>query len=223
MARNDIPQLKKTLIFTLENILFVLVPSSVLLILFSHPLIRILFERGEFNAYSTEITATAMLFYALGLPAYGGIKILVSGFHAMHDTKTPVMAAGVCLVINAVLNFALMYPFKIGGITLASSIAGTVDFFILFYLMDKKLGGMKGDLMTFFFKTLVASCVMGGLVWWSWQAMASLNDVVRLIVVGIEGYLVFWLVCWRLKVPQAVVIWQWLNGERRRHERDAGQ
>jgi peptidoglycan biosynthesis protein MviN/MurJ (putative lipid II flippase) len=106
---------------------------------------------------------------------------------------------------------------------LASSIAGTVDFFILFYLMDKKLGGMKGDLMTFFFKTLVASCVMGGLVWWSWQAMASLNDVVRLIVVGIEGYLVFWLVCWRLKVPQAVVIWQWLNGERRRHERDAGQ
>ena len=80
------------------------------MILLSNPIIRLLFERGEFNQYSTTITSSALLFYSIGLMSFGGIKILVTAFHAMQDTKTPVKVAAVCLAINAALNFILMAP-----------------------------------------------------------------------------------------------------------------
>jgi putative peptidoglycan lipid II flippase len=63
----------------------------------------------------------------------------VSAFYALHDTKTPVKIATVCLVINAVLNVTLMFPMKIGGIALASSIAGAVNCLLLWHGLNKKL------------------------------------------------------------------------------------
>ena len=141
--KKDTDSIRRVLVFSLENIFFVMCPTMVILVLLSDPIIRILFERGEFNTYSTSITSWALQFYAIGLFSFGGIKILVTAFHALQDTKTPVKVAALCLVINAALNFILMRPLQVGGIALASAIAGTIDFLILFFIIDKKLGGFK--------------------------------------------------------------------------------
>ncbi|MEW5894859.1 MAG: murein biosynthesis integral membrane protein MurJ, partial [Candidatus Omnitrophota bacterium] len=77
VAKKDIEQLRRTVVFSLENILFVMAPFSVIMMVLSEPIIRILFQRGEFDAYSTAITSSALLFYSIGLFAFGGIKILV--------------------------------------------------------------------------------------------------------------------------------------------------
>ena len=107
-TRKDIEQLKKTVMFSLENVFFVMFPTSVIIMLLATPMIRVLFERGEFGTYSTMITSVALFFYAIGLFSFGGIKILVAAFHALQDTKTPVKVAAGCLLINATLNFLLM-------------------------------------------------------------------------------------------------------------------
>ncbi|VAW16555.1 Proposed peptidoglycan lipid II flippase MurJ, partial [hydrothermal vent metagenome] len=86
--RKDTVAIKKMIVFSLENIFFVMCPITIMLFLLSEPIIRVLFERGSFGAYSTDITSFAVSFYALGLFSFGGIKILVSAFHAMQDTKT---------------------------------------------------------------------------------------------------------------------------------------
>lgn len=129
----------KTLKFSLRNIFVVMLPISVILFFFSEPIIRIIFQRGAFDAHSTAMASSALRFSALGLMGYGGVKILVSAFHALQDTKTPVKVAIVSLVVNAVLNVILMFPLKIAGIALSSAIASYISLILLWFLLQKKL------------------------------------------------------------------------------------
>jgi putative peptidoglycan lipid II flippase len=201
-AGQEIERLKKTLAFSLENIFLVMVPASIFMILLATPIIRVLFERGNFDQYSTMITASAVAFYALGLYSYGGVKILVTTFHSMQDTKTPVKVAAGCLVINAVLNMILMWPLKIGGIALASSIASSVNFFWLFALLERRVGPLTESLKAFFFKILCASLLMGAAIYLLWGCLLGVNEIVRLIVVTAFGFLFYGTLCYGFNIRQ---------------------
>ena len=139
---------KSTLLFSLRRLMLILIPSAVLMVIFSNFIIHIVFQRGAFDAYSTAVTSKVLLFSALGLPFFGATRILVSAFYALQDTKTPVKIATICLVVNAILNGILMFPLQVGGIALASSIAGAVNCFLLTKELDKKINwrtlGPKG-------------------------------------------------------------------------------
>lgn len=211
VQRNDVASLKRTLVFSLENIFFVMCPSTVILILFAEPIMRVFFERGEFGAYSTMITSSALGYYALGLFSFGGIKILVSAFYALHDTKTPAKVAAFCLTINVVLNFILMFPLKVGGIALASAIAGTADFLILFYFLNKRLGGVNSDLFRYFAKVFVAAILSGVIAFALWQYLGFVHEVGRLIAIGIVSIGVYQWICMLFHIEQAHKIWRWLR------------
>ena len=135
----DMFRFRSTLFFALRNLMLVLIPTAVGMVIFSHWIIHTVFQRGAFDTYSTTVTSQVMLYAALGLPFFGASRILVSAFYALQDTKTPVNAATVCLVINVVLNVLLMFPLKVGGIALASSIAGAVNCILLWNVLRKKL------------------------------------------------------------------------------------
>ena len=135
----DMVRFRSTLIFALRNLMLILIPTAIAMVIFSTWIIHIVFQRGAFDAYSAHITSQVMLYAALGLPFFGASRIMVSAFYALQDTKTPVKAATVCLVINIVLNAALMFPMKIGGIALASTIAGAVNCYLLWNGLNKKL------------------------------------------------------------------------------------
>jgi putative peptidoglycan lipid II flippase len=132
-------EFKSTLSFAVRKLMLILVPCSLVMIFGSHWIIKLIFQRGSFDSYSTDITAQTLMFFAIGLPFYGASRILVSGFYALQDTKTPVKAATVCLIINAVLNVILMFPLKIGGIALASSIASMANVWILWSNLKTRL------------------------------------------------------------------------------------
>jgi putative peptidoglycan lipid II flippase len=209
--KKDIPSIKKTLVFSLENIFFIMCPTTIILLLLSKPIIRALFERGEFDAYSTDITSSALAFYALGLFSFGGIKILVTAFHALQDTKTPVKIAAICLTINATLNFVLMGPLKVGGIALASAIAGTIDFLALLYIIEKKLGGLNSGLLKYFWKVTVAAGITGLVEYWAWNHIFLDNEVLKLFLLGGLGFVFYEFVCLGLGIKQAHKIWEWIK------------
>ncbi|OIO38345.1 MAG: murein biosynthesis integral membrane protein MurJ, partial [Candidatus Omnitrophica bacterium CG1_02_49_10] len=164
-ASGDMEKLKDTLSFSLRMILLIILPTSFGLSLLGRPIIKILFERGQFDAYSTSITQQALFFYAFGLVAYSGIKILVSCFYAMHDTMTPVVTAGIAVVVNITLNLILMWPLKIGGLALATSISATLNFLMLFYILRRRIGAMDEKRMVdSFLRVLAASAVMGAAI-----------------------------------------------------------
>lgn len=210
-SKKDIPGIRKTLIFFLENILYVMCPTTMMLLFLSEPIIRVLFQRGEFGVYSVDITTMALTFSSLGLFGFGGIKILVTAFHSLQDTKTPVKVAGICLLVNVALNFLLMGPLKIGGIALASSLAGTLDFLLLFYVMNRRLGGMDNGLFQYFLKVVFAAAVTGGLVHLGWKFIAIPSEEIKLVLVGGAGYLFYAIIGLILQVPQSRKIWSYIQ------------
>ncbi len=118
--------------------LFLSLPAATALILIAEPIIRVMFERGEFGAHETAATFIALRAFAMGLPAFILVKILSPGFYANQDTKTPFKIAIVCMIVNLVLNLALMGPFKHVGMALATSIAGWVNVIMMLYVLIRR-------------------------------------------------------------------------------------
>jgi len=162
VAGGDYRELKKTIAFSLRLILFVTIPAMVALIVLRVPIMSVLFQRGKFDTASTLLTAQALLYYTVGLWAFSCIRVIVSAFYALQDTKTPVKIAVAALFINVIISIALMFPMKHAGLALATSIASAVNVVILVVILKKKVGVfLEKTFWTSIFKTVLASGVMG--------------------------------------------------------------
>lgn len=137
-------EMKKTFTFSLRLVSFITIPAAVGLILLREPIIQVLFQHGQFAAESTSLTARALLFYALGLPAFAGVKLVVPLFYSAEDTKTPVVVAAWALATNILLNMVFLIVFfgllQNGSPALATSAAAYVNFFALLWIFRKRFG-----------------------------------------------------------------------------------
>lgn len=210
-AKNDMESLRSTIVFSLRNILFVLLPCSVVLMILAVPIIRVIFERGEFDPYSTAITSGALSFYAVGLWAYGGMKITVCAFHALQDTKTPVKIAALGLVLNIFLNALLMFPFKVNGIALASSLSAIVSFLSLLYLLHRKIGGLLDVIFDFLWRMAVPLLVLTVVVLRTNNIFIVDHVLFRLAVSLLLGMISFLGISWIFRIEPAVLLWRWLE------------
>jgi peptidoglycan biosynthesis protein MviN/MurJ (putative lipid II flippase) len=100
---------------------------------------------------------------------------------------------------------------KIGGIALASSLAGTVDFLILFYAMNKRLGGMADGMLRYFILVVCASALTGVLVYLGWRYISIPSEEIKLAVVGGFGFLFYGIVGFMLNINQARKIWSFIQ------------
>jgi len=156
--------LKNTLSWGLRIVFFVMLPTSVLFMVLAGPIVLTLLGGGKFDSYSAQLTSNALFFYSIGLAAYGGSKILQACFFALKDTLTPTKIAGLALLMNVMLNALLMFPLKIGGLALATSISGIVSFLFLFYLLSKRLNGFgEHEILKSFLRILAATLCMGAI------------------------------------------------------------
>lgn len=138
------------------------VPASVGAMILATPVVRLLFERGAFNDRSTMLTATALVFYSVGMVGFGLRDILGKVFYSLKDTKTPMINGMIAVVLNIVLNIALVKVMGHGGLALATSLSAIICIILLFISLKKKIGYYGQDkIRATFIKTLVASLVMG--------------------------------------------------------------
>lgn len=215
-ALEETPEnLKYTLSFALRATFFVMLPASVGFMVLSGPIVSALFEGGKFDSYSARLTAQALFFYSLGLCAYGGIKILSSCFFALKDTVTPTKVSFVSLIMNVAFNSLLMFPMKLNGLALATSISGIASFFILFSKLNKKLGGLEtGRIVASFRRILLAGIGMGMVCYFAGQWKVSLENhalekavnLLMLISVAVLSYLAL---CLLLRVEQLSELHNW--------------
>jgi len=169
-AARDYESLKKTLVFAVRIVAFITVPAALGLMILREPIIRVLFQHGQFVAESTRLTARALLYYAIGLPALATVKLVVPAFYSTGDTKTPVIVASISLVLNIVLNIVFLEFFfrrvQNGGPALATAIASFFDFFALFIIFRFRHGAM-GTIEVFrsFGKIAACASLMGVACW----------------------------------------------------------
>ncbi len=108
-------------------------PAMAGLITLRVPIVNLLLEHGQFDRLSTQGVAAAMLFYAVGLWAFAGVRLVSQAFYALQDTKTPVKIAVIALVTNIALSSVFITWTKLehGGLALANSLAATVNIGLL--------------------------------------------------------------------------------------------
>ena len=123
----------------LEFAMALTLPAAVALVVVAEPIISVLFERGAFTAADTEATASALIAFAVGLPAFVLVKVLQPAFFARENTKTPMWFAGVSVAVNIAGSLALFSSLQHVGIAIATSAAGWVNAGLLaFALLRRK-------------------------------------------------------------------------------------
>ncbi len=121
---------------SIEFSLLISLPSAIGLFILAEPIIYILFERGAFVAEDTFFTAKVLSYFALGLPAYIIIKVLVSCFFAREDTKTPLYISIVSVISNVVLSLLLIGSMREMGIAVATAISAWVNALLLYLFLS---------------------------------------------------------------------------------------
>ncbi len=161
-AAKDIDALRDTFAYALRFVFFITIPAMIGLIVLRVPIVQLLFNRGAFDATTTRLTADALLYYALGLWAFSGVRIVVSTFYALQDTKTPVKVAILSLLANIVLSIFLMGPMRHGGLALAPSLSSMLNLTILIWFLKKRLGRIGArNILKSVGTSIAASIVMG--------------------------------------------------------------
>jgi putative peptidoglycan lipid II flippase len=161
---------------SLRMILFLTIPASIGLMALGVPLIRVVFQHGQFDDASTVGVASAMVFYALGLAGHATVEIVDRVFYAQHDTRTPVIAAVLAVAVNLTASLLLMRTgLTFRGLALASSIAALVEAGVLLRFLTRRMPGLNvGGLATPFLRIMAASLVMGLPVAWLAAALDPL-------------------------------------------------
>lgn len=155
-AEDAWPALRTTLLASLRVVLFLTVPAALGLVLLGEPIVRVLFERGDFTAAATKATAAALAFYALALIAQAALEILTRGFYALRDTRTPVAVAVLAMAINIGASALLVESLAHRGLALAFAIAATCESLLLLWLLHGRLGNLA-------LRSLVATLGRAGL------------------------------------------------------------
>lgn len=170
-------------------------PAAVLLIVLAYPVVSVLFEHGRFGFKDAQMTAYAVIAYAIGLPCYVLVKALMPNFFARGDTVTPVKFSLVVFVTNLVFNLILMRFFGHIGIAAATTIAAFVSLFQYVYGLYKRgFWSFSKKLVWQICKIAFCSLLMGGAVYLLRMTIDSYDPdwlgskmIYKLFVLGVLG------------------------------------
>jgi putative peptidoglycan lipid II flippase len=116
-------------------ILFLTLPTAIVMVVLRRPIVNLLFQYGEFGSDARELTQAAFLFYSLGLAGHALVQILARAYYASRDTSTPVALTLVSIGLNVILSVTLAPQMGINGLALANSIATLAEAALLLAML----------------------------------------------------------------------------------------
>jgi len=163
-------ELLTTMNHSLRMLMFVMTPAAIGLFVLSRPIVQMLFEWGQFDAQSTDLTTIALQCYAPGLLVFSLSKVFVPAFYAHQDTRTPVKIGIGCVSINLALNifFVLTLPthLKHAGLAASTVIAEAFNGFVLAWFVHRRIGSPGWTAMIRgAARSLAAALLMGAVIW----------------------------------------------------------
>ena len=142
-ARREYDDLRATMANGMRQIVLLLVPAAAAILVLSVPMIRLVYQRGEFGAEDTDLVATALFWFAFSLPFNGLFLLLTRTFFSLQRPWVPTAISGVNLAITAVAALALYSPFGVGGIVAATVIATAVSVLAQTIVLRRQLGRLE--------------------------------------------------------------------------------
>jgi putative peptidoglycan lipid II flippase len=162
--RESVADFSSTLALGLRLVLVLIIPATIGLFVLANPVVALLFQRGEFAAHDTTMTALALRYYLLGLTFAAVDQPLVFAFYARKDTLTPALVGVLGVGIYLVVALAMIRPLGVVGLILANGAQLSSHAAIMLVLFWRRVGSLRGHgLGSTLLKTGLASLVMGGL------------------------------------------------------------
>lgn len=143
--RNNLENFKITFMNSFNQMLYLILPISILILVLRIPIVRLVFGAPKLDWPATVLTGRTLAFFAFSIFAQALIALIYRAFYALHDTKTPLLTGAFATLFMIGLGYIFIVPMKmdISSIAIAYSIAGILQLFILFYLLNKATNGFK--------------------------------------------------------------------------------
>lgn len=186
-SEEDTIKFRDTLADAMKLVFLLAIPSACGLIVLGEPIIGLIYQRGEFDAFDTDMTSWALAAYSIGLAGYAAIKVLSPAFYALNDAKTPMYISLASILIHVPASFGLMQllstvgvsperPNGYGhaGVALATSVVATVNFVALLVFMRRRIKRINGRaIIASVVKVLAASAAMSAVAYLSYHALTG--------------------------------------------------
>ncbi len=207
---------------SMRVLFFISAPLAVLMIILRQPLASVFFEYGLFDAESADRIASALAWFAIGVPAHVVVHVLARAFYAMQDTWTPVVWAVIAVMANIALMLVLVEPMGVEGLALALSISATLEVIGLLIALRRRLGTLDGRFLLASVARSSVAAVLAGITMFLALGFtsvalgdASFGRLLTLLVPAAAGGLVYLLVAIALRAPELATVRRLWRGARR--------
>ena len=209
-TRRAYDDLRATMANGMRQIVLLLLPATAAILVLSEPMIRLIYERGEFDASQTELVATALFWFAFSLPFNGLFLLLTRTFFSLQRPWVPTAISGLNLAITALAALALYEPFGVGGIVAATAIATAASVAAQAIVLRRELGGLElPRLLASTTRIAIASAALAGVAYGVWALLDDVlgvalgAQIVSLGVALLAGGAVYAAALFALRVPEA--------------------
>jgi len=163
-SEKDLIEFKKLFLATMHQILFFVLPASVMLIVLRVPIVRLIYGAAKFDWPATVYTGQTLSLFAISIFAQALVQLFARGFYALHDTKTPVLVGVVSVLFNTLLSilFISYFHLPVWSLAFSTSLASLINWFALLMFLHKKVGGFDIKALGVpFIKMVVSSMTTG--------------------------------------------------------------
>lgn len=221
---------------TMRQVGFFTVPAAILIFLIRDPLVRFLYQRGEFTAEAASLTAAALGIFCLGIYFSSALPLMFRLFFALRDTFLPTLSTIIAVAANLAMNIWFVFALRqelwddfvrrwfdlpagdiaVLGLPLAYGLANVLQFFVLWFFLFKKnrVLGVSGEIARSLGKTALAGIFMGIVVYWTIDiigGIAGQNNLMVLALAGTAAVIAYAAAATALKIPEAAMFWRALN------------
>ena len=223
-SERDPVGMRRALAIGMRQINLMLIPAAAFLMVLATPVIRLVYQHGVFNSYSTHLASTALIWFAASLP-FGGLNLLLTRtFFALQRPWIPTGLAALNMTINVIVSLGFYKPFGISGLILGT-LAGNVVMTVLQLRrlrtgFNGRLDGAQTLMVTA--RILAATALMAFVSWLTWRVLSDIlggsvpAQVVEVGGAAAAGGLLYMKTVLRMKIPEAFQVDEMLFGRFRR-------
>ncbi|HEY9670787.1 MAG TPA: murein biosynthesis integral membrane protein MurJ [Waterburya sp.] len=209
-APENWPELKQRIRQGLFLTAITMLPLGALMITLAVPIVQVVYQRGAFKNQASQLVASLLVVYGIGMFVYLARDVLVRVFYALGDGETPFRISIINIVLNGVLDYFLVKPLGAPGLILATVSVNVTSTVALLWLLNRKINGLPWREWTWPMLGLTGASVVAGLVSWgvSWgcnQVFHTSNlwvQLLQLSLAGLSGLGIFALLATRLNLPE---------------------
>lgn len=211
VAEEKKEELKKIIENTIIIVAIIVIPISMLMILFKEEIVSIVFQRGEFNENSVEVTSMVFCGYLVGM-YYIGIKQIINNvFYSIGNTKVIMYISLISIIINIILNIILAKFLMTMGLAIATSIASIV-YFILALVYLNKLGYIgKRNIIKKIIKIYIISIITYLITYFIKINIKMMNEILLLLLISITFSIIYLLQLKLIKLDETKKITDLIN------------